>query len=377
MAAPVTTPPATDHAGGPTAAAAGAAAAMNALEPMPVEGPIALFSCLPYWFSVFSARMKRAGIIRRFQSEVQQEQRKLDEILRDLGKRAREIELQHPPLEAVMAALRQLEGERAQLEADTSGLTSELEAAQKKFDSISEDCNGRITAAQQEASETQTALNEKNGELRSLKAQVGQIDKELSRLAGALRSKTAQGAKAQDAEKQAALEQEAVNLQAQIEEQEKKRGEVEAKVSEVEGPVGELTARLTDARGRIQEAQKELAAARQELAGTKQKLGVEEQRKGQEMTRLDQAMAQNFLEIGQLLEKDRVQNPSLEELFGRIDETKNGLQDRETHVAALSAERDNYDRAAAQKGLILLLSGVGLVFLVILALILLVVFVFD
>jgi chromosome segregation ATPase len=340
-----------------------AVAAMNALEPMPVEGPVALFSCLPYWLTVFSARMKRAGIIRRFQGEVQQEQRKLDEILRDLGKRAREIELVHPPLEAAMAALHQLENERAQLETDKSGLTSQLEAAQQKFDSIDKDCNARIQAAQTEASETQAALNEKNGELRSLKGQLGQIDKELSRLAGALR-------KTQDAGQQSTIEK-------QIEEQEKKRDEAQSSAAAVDGPVAELTARLADARGRMQEAQKELAAGRQELAGTKRALGVEEQKKGQEMTRLDRAMAEKFLEIGRLLGKDRVQNPALEELYGRIDETKDGLRDRETHMAALSAERDNYDRSAAQKGLILLISGVGLVFLVILTLIILVVFVFD
>ena len=75
---------------------------MARLEPMPVEGPVALFSCLPYWFKVVTARLKRGGVIRSFRREMLVEQRKLDEILRDLGKRAREVELQHPPVDAAM-----------------------------------------------------------------------------------------------------------------------------------------------------------------------------------------------------------------------------------------------------------------------------------
>jgi len=157
----------------------------------------------------------------------------------------------------------------------------------------------------------------------------------------------------------------------QIEEMEQQRGSLDAQSRQLEEPIAELTGQLADARTRNQEAQQELNAARQELATVKRNLGVESQKKGQEMTRIDREMAQKFLEIGRLLDTDRVQLPELEELFGRIDEARMGLQVREESVAALESEREAYDRAAAKKGMILAISIAGTALLVIIGLIIL------
>jgi len=344
---------------------------MARLEPMPVEGPVALFSCLPYWFKVVTARLKRGGVIRSFRREMLVEQRKLDEILRDLGKRAREVELQHPPVDAAMRGLHELEAQRAQLETDSSGINAQVEQQEATFQAVSDDAGQRAQVAQEQAAAAQATLNERNAELRGLKGQLAQLDKELTKLAATLRTKTAQGAKTQDATQQQTLEQECVGITGQIEEMEQQRGSLDAQSRQLEEPIAELTGQLADARTRNQEAQQELNAARQELATVKRNLGVESQKKGQEMTRIDREMAQKFLEIGRLLDTDRVQLPELEELFGRIDEARMGLQVREESVAALESEREAYDRAAAKKGMILAISIAGTALLVIIGLIIL------
>lgn len=354
-----------------------AAAALAALAPMPTEGPVGLFGCLPYWFAVLGARLKRSGVISAFRRESADEQRRLEEILRDLGRQARKVELQHPPVDPVMSQLRQLESQRAGVESANAGITGQLKEAEATFERVSTDCNGRIQAAQQELASTQAALNEKNNGLRGVKAQIAQVDRELGRLASALRAKTAQGAKAPDAAKQQSLEQEAEALTSQIEQLEGQRATLEAQAGQVEAPVAELTAQLADIRGRLQTAQQELAAARQQLAGTKRSLGAEGAKAGQELTRLDREMAQQFLEIGRLLETQRIAHPDFEELFGRIDEAKQTLGGHEQQIAALESERESYDRNAAKKGLILLLSAVGLVLVLAVGLIILFTVVLD
>jgi chromosome segregation ATPase len=350
---------------------------MAALDPMPVEGPLGFFGGLPYLFTVTLARMKRSGVISSFHREIADEQMKLDEMLRDLGKQAREVELAHPMLDQEMGNLHALENQRVEAEAGSADVAEKLKQAEASFGGVENDCNQRINAAQEEINTAQAALTEKNNQLRSVKARIAQHDKELKGLSAALRSKTAQAAKAQDETKQQAMEQEAVDLSGKIADAEQQKAAAEAEASELEGPVAELTAKLTDGKTRLQEAQRELAAGRQELAKTRQSLGAEERQKGLELTRLDQEIAQKFLDIGRLLESNRVDNPAFEELFGRIDETAGEIRRREEKITKLQAERDTFDHRARKNGIILVASIAGTVLVLIIFLIVLFTVILD
>jgi chromosome segregation ATPase len=353
---------------------------MSKLEPMPTEGPVSFVGGLGYLYKVLMAKMARASVISAFRREVMVEQRKLDEILRDLGKRAREVELQHDPIAEEMGNLRALEAQRAETESGSAALSGQLEEAEAKFASVEQDCNNRIAAAQEQISTTQTTLNEKNNELKAVRTRIAGHDKELGGLSGSLRSKTAAAAKAQDEAKQQALEQEAVDLSAKIAEIDELKQAAMAEATALEGPVTELTATLADGRTRLQGAQQELAAARQELAMAKRALGVQEQQKGQELTRLDREMAQKFLDIGRLLETNRVgvpggfrgaAHPAFEELYGRIDDCQGGIRHREDQINTLEGERNTYDRRAFKNGLIIVLAAGGFLVLVIATLVIL------
>ncbi len=334
---------------------------MANLEPMPTVGPSGFIGGLPYFFNVFLSKLIRSVVISKFRGESKIEQRKLDEILRDLGKQAKEIGLSHAPIDSEMGNLHALEEQRAGMEAGNAELSGQLQAAEATCGAATKDCEARIAAAQEQIKTTQAELNQKNTELKAA--------------AGTL--KPAAAAKSQDQAKQQALEQEAVDVSGKIAELEQQKATTQAEVAAVEGPVTELTATLADNRTRLQEAQKELAAARQELTKSKQSLGVEERQKGQELQRLDRELAQKFLDIGRLLETNRAVNPAFEELYGRIDEAQAGIRTREESITQLQTDREAYDHKAFRNGMIIFLGIAGFVVLAMMTIIILFSFVFN
>jgi predicted nucleic acid-binding Zn-ribbon protein len=354
-----------------------AASAMAQLDEMPTEAPAGFFSGLPYLFKVMGARRKRAAVIRTFKREITTEERKLDEILRDLGKRVRELQLQHGPIEAEMAALLQLEGQRGVAEQGKSELGDRLKQDEERFAAAESECQGRIQAAQGEVDKLQAALNERTAEQRGVKTQLAEHDKQLKQLTGQRDSRTAQATKAKDDAQREGLEQSAAELAVQIGDLERQRETIAAQVAALDAPVAELTATLTTWRGNLQAAQKDLATAKQALATSKREIGTEERKAGVELTRLEKEIAQKFLDVGRVLDGSRVANPAFEELYGRIDETRGAIQTRQAQISQLEAERDSYDHTSAKHGKIMILSIAGFIVAVTITLIILFVFVFD
>jgi predicted nucleic acid-binding Zn-ribbon protein len=302
------------------------------LDPIPVQGPLGFFGGLPYFFKVTKARFQRSIAIRTLKREINQEQRQLDEILRDLGKKARDVELDHPPLQQEMEHLRSLEDRRSESEAGNVELTEQQNQADQTFENVAKDCNQRLQAAQEEITTSQAQLNEKSGQLRALKSQLAQQQRQLQSLSSSLRSKTTQAAKAAQPDKQEALQQEAVELSAKMEQLEQQNTAAEAEIAQLQGPVDELTGALTDARQRLQQARQELAAAQQELNRTKGNI----------------------------------------KLHGQINQAQDGIGKREQQTIDLEHQRESYDRAGMKNGMIIAGSIAGLVLILVVILIILV-----
>jgi len=343
---------------------------------MPVEAPPGFFGGLPYLFKVWGARRRRASVIRAFQREITVEERKLDEILRDLGKRTRELNLSYGPLDPELQALHSLEEQRGVAESGKSELQGRLKAEEEQFAKSGEDCQARIQAAQEQVNTLQATLNEKMTEQRRVKAELAQHDKELKTLTGQRDAKRGQAPKAKD-EQRENLEREAAELAVQIGDVERERETIAAQAAALEAPIAELTANLTTWRTNLQTAQKELAAAKQALATAKREIGGEERKKGLEIAQVEKQVAQKFLDIGRVLESTRLDKPEFQELYGRVDETRTAMRTRQQQISQLEGERDAYDRQAAKNGKILLLVGAGLVIAVVATLVILFAFVLD
>ena len=221
---------------------------------MPVEAPPGFFGGLPYVFKVWGARRRRASVIRAFKREIAVEERKLDEILRDLGKRVRELNLSYGPLDAELQALHSLEQQRGEAESGKVELQARLKAEEEQFAKSDADCQARIQSAQEQVNTLQAALNEKMAEQRQVRAELAQHDKQLKTLTAQRDARRGQAAKAKDDQREG-LEQAAAELAVQIGVVERERETVAAQAASLEAPIAELSANLTTWRTNLQTAQ--------------------------------------------------------------------------------------------------------------------------
>jgi hypothetical protein len=368
---------AAEPAAAPARPGPSAAAQRASLPAMPSDGPPGFFGGLPYWFSVIGARMKRGSVINLFRREIASEGKRLEEFLRDLGKRARELSLSAPPIDAEMQALLALEAQRDQTRAGNAELEAKLKAEEEAFNQQNQGISDRITAAQAKVNELGQTLKEQTGALTTAKTQLAAVDKELKTLAGQRDARRNEATKAKDPDKKQDLEQAAAEIAVAVGDKERGRELAAAEVAAAEAPVAETTATLTDWRGKLQAAQRELAEAKAALAAKQKETQGEQRKQAAELTRQEKEIAQKFLDLGRLLDGGRVPRPELAELYGRIDETRAGVADRERQIAELEAERDAFDRIGTRNGKILFFSILGLIVAIIVTLVILFTFVFD
>ncbi len=344
---------------------------------MPIEGPAGFFGGLPYVFKVLGARMKRSSVIGAFRREIAVEEKRVGEILRDLGKRARELELRSPALDPVMEQLHALEAQRAQTESGKGALAERLQGEEQSSQERSAECEARIGVAQEHVAALQAALGQRNEELRTARQKLATLDQALKTQVAQRDRRRVEASKAKSPQQREDLEQSAAELALQIGDQERKREAAAAEVGSLEPPIAELSTQLADWRGKLAAAQRDLAAVKQTLAAAKREVGAEDRKLSLEVARLEKEIVDKFLELGHLLDADRVRRPELEELYGRIDEARTGVEAREAQIAQLESERQSFDRRAAKNGKIILLSAACLVVAVVVTLIILFAFVFD
>jgi chromosome segregation ATPase len=363
-------PPAEAPAAVPAAAPSAAAAAAG-LAPMPAHGPAGFFAGLPYWYKVIRARMKRSSVIGALKREQQAEERKLEDAVRDLGKRARELTLGLPILELPMSELTALEGERGQLDGAKSELATQLAAEKARFDEAAAECKVRIDEAQAQVQQLQGQLKERQDEQRAVKQRLAELERQIKLETGQRDRRRAEAGKAKAPEQRQDLEQAAAEVAIAIGDHEKQREAAQAEAASLDPPIAELQNELNEGRNRLAVAEKDLATARQALAAREKELGTQEQKLSGDLAQREQAIASKFLEIGKILDGQRSPHGELAPLYAPIDKTRLGIDQRGAQAAQLEQERDRYDRRAVKKGKIVFFSGLGLfvgliVFLIIL-----------
>jgi chromosome segregation ATPase len=343
----------------------------DAVAPMPHDGPPGFFGGVPYLFAVIGARSKHQKAIRSLQRQTADEQHKLDEILRDLGKRARDATLEHGATDGAMTELRALEGKRAVAQQGLEELEQQLEQEQQVFEAVETDCGQRTEAARQEAASLQSQLDEKNGQLRDQESKLAQEDKQLRTLVKQRDDKRNQANKTADAAQQEVLQRAVADLGVQIGDWEKHRETTQAEIDALRPPIESLQAQLREARLRIQQAQKELGAARQTLAAKKREIDGAKRQRGVDLAGLDRQIAEKLLAVGQALDGDRIAAAEFDGLYDQSDVTRARIEQVQQRAAFLTEERDNYDKLAYRNGLIVVAGGAGLLLVAIVLLVVL------
>ena len=339
---------------------------MARLEPMPAEVPTGFIGGLPYFYKVLSARMKRGGVISAFNREIEIAQKMMNEEWRELGEKAWDMNFTHPSLKEAVDTLKKLEEQRSSLDSSTKELDQRLKQEEKSYQKLEEQLKKRIDLAQQDVDALQNDLNEKNAELRTVKARLAEEQKSHKALASDREIKEKQALKAKDPEQGNLLEQQASELQPQIRELEEQLETTKAEVEALDAPIAELTAKLTEATGELQEARKEFAAAQQAYGGIKRELAAEERKQGLEQKSLDRARSQRLMEMGKALEEERVSHFDFDPYYLGIKDIRLDIEDREKSIQLLETERESYDKQAYKNGIILLgaiAGGILLIFI--------------
>jgi hypothetical protein len=338
-----------------------------ALPAMPAgPSPPNLFGSVKYLLPLARAMLARKKAQRSIRQLLVDDQHLLDQVLKDLGKAAREHDLDVPAIADEMRKVKAEEQRRAQAEADSSKADDEMGREDARWNGDEAERKSEITRREAELKETEDELRGKGDERRGHEA-------ERARLEGLIRAAEKRSSQAQQQAQKAEVTppekgggpNTAANLRMQAQEAQKEatshiapRDEARAKAEALDAPIHTLTQKIVDQRAQLAQKRKELADAgvahKKALAG----LEADKQRAAKERSDAEREMSQRFVNVGTMLNLHRVEDNAYKDLYARIDELKGGLNAREAAIVRLESELRTYDRRAVQTGLII----VGAVF---------------
>ncbi|HEY7957147.1 MAG TPA: hypothetical protein VII38_17700, partial [Polyangia bacterium] len=308
------------------------------------------------------------------------DQRQLDTVLRDLGRAAREAELDAPAIAGEMQRVRDEEERRARAEAAMLDADANAEKERERWLADEAERNTEVASREQEIRGAEDELKKRGEERRSHEAVRAKFDSEIRAAEKRAAQADARAVKAESTPpEKGGGPNTAANARAEADAARREatslipaRDEARSKVEALDGPISSLTRQVVDGRAAIGLKRKELTEA---LAAHKRTLAAfeaDKRRAEGERDGAEREMSQRFVAAGTLLNLNRVEDPRLVTLYQRIDELKSGVNAREAAIAQLESERHGYDRPAVQKGL--LVVGVALGALVLITILLIVLF---
>jgi hypothetical protein len=332
-----------------------------ALPPMPVgPSPPNLFGSVKYLVPLFRAMVARKRAQRSIRRLLHDDQHLLDQVLKDLGRTAREHDLDVPAIADEMRKVKAEEQRRAQAEADSAKADDETGREGARWNGDEAERKSDISRREAELKESEDELRAKGEERRGHEA-------ERSRYEGQIRAaeKRSQQALAQAQKAEITPPEKgggpntAANLRRQAEEAQREatslitpRDEARGKAESLDAPIHTLTQKIVEQRGALSQKRKELAEALAQHKKTLTTLEADKQRAGRERTDAEREISQRFVNVGTMLNLHRVEDDHYKALYARIDELKGGLNAREAAIVRLEAELRTYDRRALQTGLI-------------------------
>jgi hypothetical protein len=338
-----------------------------ALPPMPA-GPQA--SSIPgsvkYLLPLARAVLARKRAQRSIRQLLHSDQHLLDGVLKDLGKAARENDLDVPAITDEMRRVKAEEQRRAKGDADISKAADEMGREDARWNVDEAERKSEIARREAELKETEDELRAKGDERRSHETERARIDGQIraAEKRSAQASSQAQKAEITPPEKGGGPNT-AANLRMQAQEAQKEatsliapRDEAKAQAEALDAPIHTLTQKIVDQRAQLAQKRKELADALANHKKARAALEAEQQRATKDRSDAEREMSQRFVNVGTMLNLNRVEDSKYKSLYEKIDELKSGLNAREATIVRLETELRTYDRRAVQTGLI----TVGVIF---------------
>jgi hypothetical protein len=305
------------------------------------------------------------------------DQKLLDQVLRDLGRAAREAKLDVPAVAEEMRRVRAEEDRRGKAEQSLIEVDQNREkelqrwgAEEAERTQDADEREGQIRGAEEE-------LRKKGDERRIHDAERAKIDAQIRALEKKAAQEDARAAKADvTPPEKGGGPNTAANARNAADTARKEatglipsRDIARAKVDALDAPIAALTKQVVDGRATLGLKRKELtesqAAHKRQLA----QFDADKRRAEAERDGAEREMSQRFTAAGTLLNLNRVQDSRFQSLYDRIDELKAGVNAREAAIVRLEGERRGYDRPSVQKGLLAIGIGAGAVILLMIILI--------
>jgi hypothetical protein len=307
------------------------------------------------------------------------DQRLLDRALRDLGCAAREAELDLPLIADEMKKVHAQEERRAQAQAAIADAQARLEAEHERWNGDESARREAIARGEEALKKTEEELKATNEKRRAHETERARVDGQIRAAEKRAAQETAKAEKAEQtppekgggaaaaASARSAAEAARKEATALIPARDDARGKAEA----LDAPLAALAKRVTDEKTENHEQRKQLGEAT--LAHKKSVGAIEGDRHRADVDRAgaEREISQRFVSVGTLLNLNRVESEPFLPIYARIDELKNDVNAREAALARLETERNSYDRAVVQKGLLAFGVAVGVLALVVVILVVL------
>jgi hypothetical protein len=336
-----------------------------ALPPMPAKPEStsfvgATFQSVRYLWPLMRAVWARRQAQKSIRELLHGDQRLLDQVLRDLGRAAREENLDAP---VIADEMKRVHAEEARRAAADQAIVDADKAANEENERWQLDEGERtaaITAREGDLRECEQELKLKGDERRIHEAERARLDGEVRGAekraaaadARALKADTTPPEKGGGPNTAANARAEAAAARKDAAERTPARDAAAAEVQKLDGPIDVLSKRIVELRSEVMQRKKQLADA---LAAHRKTLAEHDAAKKaaeREREAAEREMSQRFVAAGTLLNLNRIDGPKFAPHYARIDEVKNGVNAREAAIVRLESERRSYDRDAVQRGLI-------------------------
>lgn len=305
------------------------------------------------------------------------DQKLLDQVLRDLGRAAREAKLDVPAVAEEMRRVRAEEDRRGNADKQIMELEENREKELQRWGAEDAERNQELNEKETAIRTAEEELRKKGDERRVHDAERAKIDAQIRALEKKAAQEDARAAKADvTPPEKGGGPNTAANARAAADSARKEatglipsRDIARAKVEALDGPIGQLTKQVVDGRAALGLKRKELTEAQASHKRTLAQFETDKRRCEAEREGAEREMSQRFVAAGTLLNLNRVQDNRFQSLYDRIDELKAGVNAREAAIVRLEGERRGYDRPAVQKGLLAIGIAAGAVILLMIILI--------
>lgn len=350
--------------------------------PMPPHPPATIWPSVLYLAPLLRAIWERHKAQRALRGLLHDDQRRVDQALRDLGEAAWKMEPRPPELRPDLDRADADEGKRVVAEQELARLELAVAAERRRWTDDELHRNSELGKHQNEVQKLVEQMAEQRraqkGEEQALRAlelaRAGAERAMQKHLARATKADATPAAKGGGAAAAATAREQAEQARAEIDGYAPQVDAQHEKVRAYDAPLAELEKHLADERQQVAAQQADLETARGANAQTLAALELEHDQ--QDATRLaaERGVRLRLVATGTLLSLHRMGDTQsggvFSPLYRTLDELRTVASQRESRIAQLEEDRRSYDHAAVQRGLIVVGGALGL--LAILAIVLIV-----